>query len=89
MNDNTEQSSSSSSEALMSDSSAVGSGRKKHVLLGCTGSVASVKIPILVQELLNTQEVKHRQKKKLLCWRNGLLKYRVGRLVKKNYASDP
>jgi len=25
--------------------------RKKHVLIGCTGSVASVKIPALVQEL--------------------------------------
>ncbi len=30
---------------------------KYHVLIGCTGSVASIKVPLLVKELLKTNKV--------------------------------
>ena len=31
--------------------------QKKRVLIGCTGSVASVKVPLLAEELLKTGKV--------------------------------
>lgn len=38
------------------DDSASSTGQTRKVLIGCTGSVASVKIPILVQELMNIDD---------------------------------
>ncbi|XP_041465360.1 phosphopantothenoylcysteine decarboxylase-like [Lytechinus variegatus] len=50
---------STSGEAFMKeeDKSSSCSNPKKHVLIGCTGSVAAIKIPLLIQEILKIGQV--------------------------------